>query len=133
MKGCEVMKFEKVTTIEGLQSACSCTYGAVVKYGEYVLVADCDYRGGFVAAVYEFVEGEDEGFSDIERRLSLISESEERFADGGHALEWCMLDAVDAKESHRCQYCGSVVRYKDDDILCDDCHELFGVRLFSEL
>ena len=84
------MNFEKFTTMEHLRSACSCTYGAVVKYGEYVLVTDCDYCGGFVAEVYEFVDGEHDGFSDIERRLSLIAKAEELFSDGGHALEWCM-------------------------------------------
>ena len=88
------MNFEKFTTMEHLQSACSCSYGAVVKYGEYVLVTDCDYRGGFVGAVYEFIDLEGDGFADIERRLSLISEAEERFADGGHALEWCMKEVM---------------------------------------
>lgn len=94
MKGCEVMKFERFTTIEGLQIDCSCSYGAVVKYSEYVFATDADYRGGFKAAVYEFIDLEDDGYADIERRLSLISESEERFADGGHALEWCMKEVL---------------------------------------
>ena len=84
------MKFEKVTTMEHLQIDCSCSYGAVVKYGEYVFVTDADYRGGFVAAVYEFLDSKEDGFFDLERRLSLVSESAERFSDGGHALEWCM-------------------------------------------
>ena len=44
------------------------------------------------------------------------------------------MPAFIAKDSHLCQYCGSVVKdSKNEDILCDDCYELFGHRYFSEL
>ena len=45
-----------------------------------------------------------------------------------------IVDIIDAKDSHLCQYCGSVVKdSKNEDILCDDCYELFGHKYFSEL
>ena len=45
----------------------SATYGAVLKYGDRVLVTDYYWKGGFLAKVYEFVETPEEtGFSEIE-------------------------------------------------------------------
>ena len=87
--------FKEITTIEKLQGEVSCSYGVVVQYGSWVFVADLCYKGGFVAAVYEFVDTEADGFSAIECRLQLVkSETECMFTDNGHAIEWCMKEVV---------------------------------------
>lgn len=66
------------------------SYGAVLKYGEQVLVADIGWKG-FSAAVYEFIETPEEtGLPDIECRLNLVEGAEDAFEDGGHAIAWCM-------------------------------------------
>ncbi len=84
------MKHE-ITTMEHLQMRVSAGYGAVLKYGDKVLVTDYHWQGGFTAKVYEFIETPDEtGLGDIECRISLIAEANETFADNGHAIEWCM-------------------------------------------
>lgn len=59
------------TTMEKLQMMVGPS-GAVLKYGEKVLVT-CETYYGFTAEVYEFVETPEEtGFGYIECRLSLI-------------------------------------------------------------
>ena len=79
------------TTIEKLQMKVSAGYGAVLKYGDKVLVTDIHWKGGFTAEVYEFVEAPEEtGLGDIECRLSPWKKASETFADGGHAIAWCM-------------------------------------------
>jgi len=86
--------FKEITTIEKLQGEVSCSYGVVMTYGKWVFVADLCYKGGFVAAVYEFVDCTEDGFADIECRLQLVkSETECMFTDNGHAIEWCMKEA----------------------------------------
>lgn len=37
------------------------------------------------------------------------------------------------KGHHLCQYCGGIALGTDKDILCAECHEIFGHMLFSEL
>lgn len=69
-------------------NGCS-TQGAVLKYGERVLVCGLTYKG-FEAAVYEFIEDEEEtGLSYIECRLNLRTTSPIPFDDGGDAMKWC--------------------------------------------
>jgi hypothetical protein len=34
---------------------------------------------------------------------------------------------------HACQYCGQITKGFDEDILCEDCREMFGHTLFSQL
>lgn len=69
-------------------NGCS-TQGAVLKYGERVLVCGLTYKG-FEAAVYEFIEDEKEtGLSYIECRLNLRTTSPTPFDDGGDAMKWC--------------------------------------------
>ena len=84
------MEKDIFTTIEKLQLAVSCTYGAIVKYGDKVLVTDMHWQGGFTAEIYEFIEfPEDTGLGDIECRLTPWAVSEETFKDNGSALKWC--------------------------------------------
>ena len=84
------MEKDIFTTIEKLQLAVSCTYGAVVKYGDKVLVTDMHWQGDFTAEIYEFIEfPEDTGLGDIECRLTPWAVSEETFKDNGSALKWC--------------------------------------------
>ena len=81
------MKYEKESTIERLQIIVSPSYGAVVKYGEKVLVTDAHWQGGFEAAVYRFT---DITQTDIEAPVQLEKIAPTRFEDAGHALEWAM-------------------------------------------
>jgi hypothetical protein len=37
------------------------------------------------------------------------------------------------KGHHLCKYCGQVAEGSNTDLLCNDCHELFGHTLYSEL
>ena len=79
------------TTIEKLQMKVSATYGSVLKFGDYVLVTDAYYKGGFIADICEFVETPEEtGLGDIECRLNHISHADQTFPDNGHANAWCM-------------------------------------------
>ena len=79
------------TTMEHLQMRVSASYGAVLKFSDKVFVTDCHWRGGFTAAIYEFIEAPEEtGLGDIECRLNLVAEATERFVDNGHAIAWCM-------------------------------------------
>ena len=81
----------EITTMEHLQMKVSASYGAVLKYGDRVLVTDCHWKGGYTAAVYEFIETPEEtGFGDIECRVSLIYKAKQTFEDNGHAIAWCM-------------------------------------------
>lgn len=84
--------FPEITSMENLQLKVS-SYGAVLKYGDKVLVTDIAWKG-FAAAVYEFVEGpEEDGLADIECRLNLLEMADEVFEDVGHAIAWCMEKA----------------------------------------
>lgn len=79
------------TTIEKLQLDVSASYGAVLKYGDKVLVTDINWRGGFTAEIFEFVEfPEDTGLGEIECRLTPWAKADETFKDGGHAIAWCL-------------------------------------------
>lgn len=83
------MKWEQVTTMENLWSNGCAEQGAALKYCERVLVCGLTYRG-FEAAVYEFIEDEEEtGLSYIECRLNLRTTAPTPFDDGGVAMKWC--------------------------------------------
>ena len=57
------------TTMERLQMKVSASYGAVIQFGDKGFVTD--WKGGFTAEIYEFVETPDEtGLGDIECRLA---------------------------------------------------------------
>lgn len=79
------------TTIEKLQTKVTATYGAVLKYGDKVLVTDIHWKGGFTAEIYEFIESPEEtGLGEIECRLTPWKKASETFEDGGHAIAWCI-------------------------------------------
>lgn len=83
--------FPQVTNIETLDGSIARCYGAVLKYGDKVLVANMNWKGQYEAAIYEFVETPEEtGLGDIECRLNLIDIANKTFKDGGHAMAWCM-------------------------------------------
>ena len=78
------------TTIEKLQMKVSATYGAVLQYGDKVLVTDIHWKGGFTVEIYEFVDDPEEtGLDAIECRLAPWEKATETFQDGGHAVAWC--------------------------------------------
>lgn len=83
-------RLPNTTSMENLSMKVSAGEGAVLKYGDRVLVTDIAWKG-YIAGVYEFLETEEEtGLSCVECRLNLIAMSEETFEDGGHAIAWAM-------------------------------------------
>lgn len=83
------MNWAKTTTMENLWSSGCAEQGAVLKYGDKVLVTGLTWKG-FEAAVYEFIEDEEEtGLSYIECRLNLRTANPKPFDDGGDAMKWC--------------------------------------------
>ncbi len=83
-------KWRKTTTMEHLAMEGYAAMGAVLRYGENVLVVGCE-RFGYHAAVYEMVETPQKtGLGDVECRIGLVDASKEVFKDGGHAMAWCL-------------------------------------------
>ena len=83
------MNWAKTTTMENLWSSGCAEQGAVLKYGDKVLATGLTWKG-FEAAVYEFIEDEEEtGLSYIECRLNLRTANPRPFNDGGDAMKWC--------------------------------------------
>lgn len=76
------------TNMEKLRGICG-EQGAVLKYGERVL-ATALTEGGFTAAIYEFIETEEEtGLSYVECRLGFRTSAPMLFDDNGDAIKWC--------------------------------------------
>ena len=69
------------------------TVDSIMQFGDRVLVAKMNWKGGVEAAVYGFIEDSKDGFSPIESRLELLKISDEAFTDAGHAIEWCIKNA----------------------------------------
>lgn len=83
----------KFTTMEKLQLKVS-SRGAVLRYGNKVFVTDLTFYG-FTAEIYLFIDSPEEtGLGDIECRLTPWMAAEEKFKDGGHALEWCFKQST---------------------------------------
>ena len=43
------------------------------------------------------------------------------------------VEVYDANTHHLCKYCGDIAEGDYEDLLCNDCYELFGHALYSEL
>lgn len=83
------------TTMEKLQCNVSASFGAVLKYGDKVFVTDVNWRGGYIAEIWEFIETPEEtGLADCECRLNLFTKSEVSFEDNGHAIAWCIQQST---------------------------------------
>ena len=83
------MRWNDITTMEHLEADGCSNQGAVLKYGDKVLVCGITYRG-FEAAIYEFIEVEKEtGLPYFECRIELIKVAPQPFTDGGDAMKWC--------------------------------------------
>jgi len=67
-------------------------FSAVVRWNDQVFFAAPAKNGGYLARIYEMVDLED-ALSELDARLSLIAEPEERFKDSGHAIKWCFEHA----------------------------------------
>ena len=81
--------FDKTTTMETLECEVG-SGGAVLRYGEYVIVTHFVFDG-YVTAIYEFIEMPREPeLSWIECRLNFVEQADEYFKDGGHAVEWAL-------------------------------------------
>ena len=89
-----MMNTQEFTTMEQLSMMDSVTNGAVLQYGPLVLVTDNAYRDKFMAQIYEFVETPEEAGAGIEEcRLNFCEKAEQKFQDGGRAMEWCLKRA----------------------------------------
>ena len=77
-------------SIEGFYDRLRPCYDSIMQFGDRVLVAQMNWKGGVEAAVYGFIEDSKEDFSPIECRLELLKISDETFMDAGHAIEWCI-------------------------------------------
>lgn len=44
-----------------------------------------------------------------------------------------VVDVADANTNHICKYCGEITKGTDEDVLCDECREIFGHSFYSEL
>ena len=83
------MKWDNITTMEELWSNSCAEQGAVLKYGDKVLVCGLTYRG-FESAIYEFIETEEKTQqSYIECKIQLKTKCPTPFDDGGDAMKWC--------------------------------------------
>lgn len=92
-------RFPERATMETLEARLRSDEGMVCRYGDYVLAAAYFWAGGYVAAIYRFVElPESTGLGECECMLSLCEKSPGAFADGGHALAWA-LAGVNRKEN----------------------------------
>ena len=82
-------RLPNTSTMEKLAMQVTAGEGAVLRYYDHVVVTDRVY-GGFIAGIYEFIDGEDDGFSEIERRLNLVQMGSAIYEDGGRAIAWAM-------------------------------------------
>lgn len=48
-------------------------------------------------------------------------------------LEETVTAVYDANTHHICKYCGDVAKGIDDDVLCEECRDVFGHAFYSEL
>lgn len=85
-------RLPNISTMENLSMQVSAGEGAVLRFGDKVLVTDHAWKG-FVAGVYEFIDDEEE-FSYIECRLNLTSMAGQKFPDGGSAIQWALQEAA---------------------------------------
>ena len=84
-------RLPRKTTMENLDGYVGSGYGAIVKYGDKVIVTDVSYRGEFIAAIYKFDrKAESMGSSYVESDITFLKASEKTFEDGGHAIEWAL-------------------------------------------
>ena len=78
------------TTSENLELGFTAGSGVVLNFGNRVLTAWYRYDGkdanGYKAAVYEYTTDD----HTCEGEIELLAESEEYFADNGHAIAWAM-------------------------------------------
>ena len=84
---------EHSISIESYYDRLSPCYDSILQFGDRVLVAKTNWKGGVEAAVYGFAEDPKEGLSSIECRLELLKVSDETYEDAGHAIEWCIQNA----------------------------------------
>lgn len=57
----------------------------------------------------------------------------ERIHKDAKEMKKKVLQIIPYVEAHRCKYCGTVTEGSNEDVLCPNCHELFGHTYFSEL
>ncbi len=87
-------RLPNASTMENLSMQVSAGEGAVLRFGNKVLVTDHAWKG-FIAGVYEFIEDEEEtGLGYVECRLNLISMAGQTFPDGGSAIQWALREAA---------------------------------------
>lgn len=90
--------YDLTTTQEKLALQVSADVGMVCRYDDFVIVVDYYWRGGFIAAIYEFAESpEDAGGDGFECLLHFCEASDSSFEDGGHAMAWALKGIIDTQ------------------------------------
>lgn len=85
---------KEFTTIENLTDELRPGYDALVTYKKHVCTARQNWKGGYEASIYEFIDEPEDGFAEIECRLSKI-DGAENFQTSGDAIKWC-FDELDS-------------------------------------
>lgn len=44
-----------------------------------------------------------------------------------------VVDVADGNTHHICKYCGDIAEGTDENVLCQECREIFGHAFYSEL
>ena len=58
-----------------------------------------------------------------------LKEAQDYLKEQGYTIE----KIVSSNNHHLCKYCKSIAEGTYDDLLCDDCRQMFGHSLYSEL
>ena len=87
-------RLQNPTTPEDLEMKFSGMDGAVLEFGENILVAGFYWNGPnesrYFAAVYEYL---DDGDFDSESMIGIKAVTDVEFEDDGHAIQWAMQNA----------------------------------------
>lgn len=78
-------RLRNTTIIEQLTLDSNPGYAAILVYGRYILFTDLNWKGKFIAAIYEFSTDK----NDMDDPIRLKETAKEVFDDSGHAAEWC--------------------------------------------
>lgn len=80
---------------------------------------------------YNFFIYTDEDIREVKFNKDIPSHVAELAFKNKTGIEVKKIQVADNK--HLCGYCHNIVNGTDEDILCNECRELFGHSLFSEL
>ena len=87
----DTYRLQRVTTPEDLELKMMHGGGAILTFGNLILVAEYFYNPNgrcYYGAIYRFITADHTG----EGRVELVSISEDTFEDNGHAIAWAMAN-----------------------------------------